>query len=72
VTELLSRAFERASELHPTLQDELARQILEDLVGESKWEETLARTQDQLEKLADQALAELRAGRTTQMGFDEL
>lgn len=72
MTELLSKAFEQASELPPRLQDELARQILEDLIGESKWDETLARTQNQLEKLADEALAELRSGKTTQMGFDEL
>ena len=72
MTELLAKAFEQASELPSRLQDELARQILEDLIGESKWDETLARTQDQLEKLGDEALAELRAGRTVEMGFDEL
>jgi hypothetical protein len=51
---------------------ELARQILEDLIGESKWDETLAHSQDQLKKMGDEALAELRAGKTRQMGFDEL
>ncbi len=72
MTELLSRAFEQASELPTELQDELAHQILEDLIGESKWDETLASSQDSLEELGDQALAELRAGRTVEMGFDEL
>ena len=72
MTKLLSRAFEEASELTPPLQDELAREILEGLIGESKWDETLARSQDQLEKLGDEALAELRAGKTVEMGFDEL
>ena len=72
MTELLAKAFEEASELPASLQDELAREILEGLVGENKWDETLARTQDRLEELADEALAELRAGRTVEMGFDEL
>ncbi len=72
MTELLTQAVEEASKLPSELQDELARQILEDLIGESRWEQTLVRSQDQLEKLADQALAELRAGRTLEMGFDEL
>ena len=72
MTELLARAFEEASELPAPLQDELAREILEGLIGESKWDKTLARTQDQLEKLGDEALAELRAGKAIEMGFDEL
>ncbi len=72
MTDLLAKAFEEASELPPPLQDELAREILEGLVGESRWDATLARTQDQLEKLGDEALAELRAGKTVEMGFDEL
>ena len=72
MTELLAKAFEQASKLSPRLKDDLARQILEDLIGERKWDETLARTQNQLEKMADEALAEFRAGRTVEMGFDEL
>ncbi len=64
MTKLLARAFEEASELPSRLQDELGREILEGLIGESKWDETLARTQDQLEELGDEALAELRASRT--------
>ena len=72
MTELLIKAFEKASKLPPEAQDDIARQILEDLVAESKWDETLAGSQDQLEKLAEQALAEFKAGRTLEMGFDEL
>lgn len=72
MTELLARAFEHASGLPDDRQDELARQILEDVMGESKWDKTLAHSQDQLGKLADQALEEFRAGRTLEMGFDEL
>ena len=55
------------------LQDELAREILKGLIGESRWDETLARTRDQLEKLGDETLAELRAGRhTSHNDYDNL
>lgn len=72
MTRLLETAFERASRLPGGLQDELAAQLLEDIEGELKWAETLAGSQDELERLADQALADYRAGRTRAAGFDEL
>ena len=55
-----------------TLQDEIAEQLLEDIEGELKWDETLAKSHDKLAKLADQALKEFKTGRTQKMGFDEL
>jgi len=54
------------------LQDEIAQSLLEDIEGEAKWDETLARSPQVLEKLADKALQDLKAGRTKKMGFDEL
>ncbi len=72
MTELLSKAFEQAVKLPQTLQDEIAEQLLEDIEGELKWDETLAKSHDKLAKLADQALKEFKAGRTQKMGFDEL
>lgn len=72
MTRLLTKAFEEASKLPQTMQDQLGQQILEDLAGELQWNETLAASQDQLERLADEALEDLRAGRTREMGFDEL
>ncbi len=72
MTELLVKAFQEASKLSHEMQDELAQRLLDDLLGESKWDSTLARSQDQLDKLADKALAEFRAGRTVEMGIDEL
>jgi hypothetical protein len=41
MTRLLETAFERASRLPGGLQDELAAQLLEDIEGELKWDETL-------------------------------
>ena len=72
MTRLLTRAFEEASKLPQAMQDQLGHQILENLAAELRWDETLARSQNQLERLADEALEDLRAGRAREMGFDEL
>ncbi|HEX4963420.1 MAG TPA: hypothetical protein VF173_21500 [Thermoanaerobaculia bacterium] len=72
MTRLLAKAFEEASRLPDTLQDELAETLLDDLEGEEKWDATLAGSLDKLDKLADKALEDYRAGRTQKMGFDEL
>ncbi len=72
MTELLTKAFDETSKLPPEVQDEVAARILADLDGELKWDETLARSQDLLERLADEALEDFRAGRTEEMGIDEL
>jgi hypothetical protein len=72
MTRLLERAIEEASRLPETLQDEIAERLLDDIHGEEQWDQTLARSADALEKLADRALADFRAGRTKKMGFDEL
>lgn len=65
MTELLARAFDTASQLPELDQDELARQLLAELADEARWDATLQRTQDQLERLADRALEQFRAGRTS-------
>jgi hypothetical protein len=72
MTRLLAQAIEEATRLPETLQDEIAERLLDDIHGEEQWDETLARSADTLEKLADRALADFRAGRTKKMGFDEL
>lgn len=71
MTELLTKAFERAGKLSRALQDEIANQLLEDIEGELKWDEALAQSPDELSRLADRALEEFKAGRTKKMGFDE-
>ncbi len=72
MTQLLAKAFEEASRLPDSLQDELAEKLLEDLEGEEKWDATLANSLDVLDGLADRALEDYEAGRTKKMGFDEL
>lgn len=72
MTKQLSHAFERASALPENLQDEIAEQLLDDIQGELHWDRTLAKSQDKLEKLADKALKEFKAGKTKKAGFDAL
>jgi hypothetical protein len=72
MTELLNKAFEEAQKLPEKSQDELAQQVLKDIGGESKWDETLGKSQDLLAALADKAREDFKAGRTKKIGFDEL
>ncbi|KAA0229952.1 hypothetical protein EDS67_09040 [candidate division KSB1 bacterium] len=72
MTALLSQAFNKAAELPETVQEQIAQQLLEDIEAELKWDQTFAKTQDQLAKLADKALQEIKAKRVKKMGFDEL
>lgn len=69
---LLQQAFEKASQLPAQLQDQLAKDLMDDISGELQWDATLARSEELLEKLAEKALREFEAGRTRPQGFDEL
>jgi hypothetical protein len=64
MTELLERAFAEASKLSPEEQDLLAQTLLDDLASEELWDKSFARSQDELARLADEALAEHRRGET--------
>ncbi len=72
MTKLLTEAFEEASRLPEGLQDQLARELLDELASEGRWETTLAESQSKVDQLAEKALAEYKAGRTKEAGFDEL
>ncbi|MBI4752802.1 hypothetical protein HY793_00275 [Candidatus Desantisbacteria bacterium] len=72
MTKLLEKVFNRVEMFPQTLQDDIAEQLMEDIEGEFKWDETLAKSHDKLAKLADYALAEFKTGSTKKMGFDEL
>ncbi len=72
MTSLLKQAFERASKLSDDLQDQLALEMLEEMEWESRWDQTLASSQDRLDRMAEKAAGEYRAGKTKEIGFDEL
>ena len=65
MTRLLKQAFERASELPETEQDKFARFLLAELETERQWAELFSRPESEklLERLADEAMSEHRAGR---------
>jgi hypothetical protein len=72
MTSLLQKAFDKASQLPIDTQDELARQLLEDLESEQKWATAFDSSAGELDKLAKEALQEYKSGKTKPMGFDEL
>jgi hypothetical protein len=72
MTNLLSQAFQKASELPDNLQDEIASELLEEIEWESRWDKTLADSSDTIDQLAQKAIKEFQSGKTKAMGFDEL
>ena len=74
MTQLLQKAFERAAELPQVEQDRFARFLLAELESEWQWSELFARpeSEDLLERLADEALSEHRAGRTRPLAMGDL
>jgi hypothetical protein len=72
MTKVLKKAFEAASRLPDREQDDLGAAILEELDADERWEAACARSQDALERLADEALEEHRAGRTEALDLDAL
>ena len=72
MTKLLQRAFDEASKLPEGEQDALGRVLLEELASERRWGELFAGSEDLLAELADQALAEHRAGRTDKLDPEKL
>ena len=73
MTKLLRQAFERASELPEEEQDKFARFLLAELESERRWAELLSslESEDLLERLADEALAAHRAGRTQPLNVED-
>ena len=72
MTELLEKAFEEASKLPASEQNALARWLIDELISERKWEKALAESEDVLEKLADEALAEHAQGKTKPLDIEQL
>jgi len=72
MTKLLEKAFSEAAKLPEPEQDALAAAILEELESERRWDELFERSGDVLGELAEEALAEHRAGRTRELDPDKL
>jgi len=67
MTKALEQAFREASKLPDAEQDVLAEAIQAEIAGEQEWDDTFDDSRQILEKLADEALGERRAGATRPM-----
>jgi hypothetical protein len=72
MTVLLSEVFQKASTLPESLQDEVARELLNEIEWEQKWDKTLSSSARKIDRLAGQALRDYQDGKTTEIGFDSL
>ena len=72
MTQLLEKAFKRVSKLPEIEQNIMAKWLIDELKSEKKWEKLFAESEDVLEKLADEALAELAQGKTKPLDIDKL
>lgn len=64
MTALLEKALNKVKGLPPEEQDVVAALILEEIESEKRWDELFAGSQDQLARLAEQAISEYKAGKT--------
>ncbi len=72
MTELLQQALDELEGLTPVEQDAIAALILDELRDEKRWDETFARSQEKLARLAQQAREAAGAGRVQSGGWDDL
>ncbi|MEH1829455.1 MAG: hypothetical protein V7L22_29650 [Nostoc sp.] len=72
MTKLLEQAIAKLKNLPANEQDAIAAMILAELEDESRWDEAFTRSPDILAKLAAEAMAEYRAGKTQELDPDTL
>jgi len=72
MTKLLEKAFSKASQLSSEEQDVLADWLLKEIESESRWRKLFDESQDELSRMAADALAEHRRGETEELDPDQL
>jgi len=72
MTTKLEKAISALEDLPENEQDAVADWLLAELESERRWDELFARSPSLLEKMAAEALAEHRAGRTVELDPDKL
>jgi len=72
MTKALEEVFKEASKLPEAEQDALAEAIRAEIEAEKGWDKSLASSLDVLERLADEAIADHRAGRTKPLDPDKV
>jgi hypothetical protein len=63
MTRVLEAALAEVAKLPPDEQDVLASLLLDEIKSEQRWNSSFSKSQDLLKGLADEALAEFKAGR---------
>lgn len=63
MTQLLEQALSEVQKLAEPEQDAIAALILDELADERRWQESFARSQNQLARLAAKAREDIRSGR---------
>jgi hypothetical protein len=72
MTDLLKRAFEKASELPEHEQNELAAMLMDAIDCDHRWDVAFTKDPTKLERMADKALDDVRAGRSAPIDPDKL
>ena len=72
MTRLLEKAIQQIQQLPPDLQDAAAAHLLANLEGELGWDAALDESGESLAALAEEAIAEYRAGLTKPLDPDAL
>jgi hypothetical protein len=72
MTHLLEQAVATLHTLPEREQDGIAHLILEELADNQRWHTSFASTQDALARVAQKVRADIAAGKSKPMGFDEL
>ena len=72
MTKLLEEAIAQLKTLPINKQDSIAALILEEIEDDNRWDESFSRSPDLLAKLASEAMAEHRAGKTQELDPETL
>ena len=74
MSRLMEQAIQKLKQLPEQDQESIASIILQEIESESRWEELFARplSADLLSRMADEALAGIRAGRARKLDINEL
>jgi hypothetical protein len=74
MTKLLEDAFSKARELPEDEQDTIGALVLREIASETRWDELFShpKSANLLSKLADQAVAQARAGRARKLDLNDL
>ena len=69
MTKLLEQVFQKAAALPDQAQDALAKFLLAEMADETAWDAAFADSHDELARMAREAVAEYKAGKTKRLNL---